>query len=133
MSNYVEMARRLRPMIEKAAQGLDDADALNAVELYPAWHGDGVPYEQGVRLRHDGVLYTVLQAHTSQPQWTPQDAPSLFARVLIPDPEVIPEWVQPDSTNPYMAGDRVTHNGKTWESQVDNNVWEPGVYGWAEI
>lgn len=133
MTNYVEMARRLRPMIEKAAQGLNDTDALNAVELYPAWRGDGVPYEQGVRLRYDGVLYTVLQAHTSQPQWTPTDAPSLFARVLIPDPEVIPEWVQPDSTNPYMAGDRVTHNGKTWESQVDNNVWEPGVYGWAEV
>ena len=102
------------------------------MELYPAWR-EGVPYEQGVRVRYDGVLYTVLQAHTSQPQWTPQDAPSLFARVLIPDPEVIPEWVQPDSTNPYMTGDRVTHNGKTWESQIDNNVWEPGVYGWAEV
>lgn len=52
--------------------------------------------------------------------------------MLIPDPETIPEWVQPDSTNPYMAGDKVTHNGKTWVSDIDNNVWSPGEYGWSE-
>jgi hypothetical protein len=53
--------------------------------------------------------------------------------VLIPDPDVIPEWEQPDSTNPYMKGDKVAHNSKTWVSDVDNNVWEPGVYGWTEM
>ena len=84
-------------------------------------------------MRDEGVLYTVLQAHDSQPTWKPADAPSLFAVVLIPDPEVIPEWVQPDSTNPYHKGDKVKHNGKTWESAIDGNVWEPGVYGWNEI
>ena len=45
---------------------------------------------------------------------------------------MIPEWEQPDSTNPYMKGDKVTHGGKTWVSDIDNNVWEPGVYGWSE-
>ena len=59
--------------------------------------------------------------------------PSLWAKVLIPDPDVIPELEQPDSTYPYMIGDRVTHNGVTWESTIDNNVWEPGVYGWTEV
>ena len=43
------------------------------------------------------------------------------------------EDVQPDSTNPYAKGDKVTHNGKTWQSTTDNNVWEPGVYGWEEV
>ena len=61
------------------------------------------------------------------------DAPSLWAKVLIPDPEVIPVWEQPESTNPYMKGDKVKHKGKTWSSTIDNNVWEPGVYGWAEV
>ena len=76
-------------------------------------------------------LYTrFLQDHTSQSDWTPDVAHSLFAEVLIPDSEVIPEWVQPDSTNPYQTGDKVTHNGSTWVSTIDNNVWEPGVYGW---
>ena len=75
----------------------------------------------------------MLQAHTSQDGWEPNVAPSLFAKVLIPDPEVIPEWEQPDSTNPYMKGDKVTHNGYTWISDIDNNVWEPGVYGWSMV
>ena len=131
--SYTEAARRLRPLIETAAASLPDAEALQGVELYPAWKGDGRHYEAGIRVRDEGVLYTVLQAHDSQPTWKPADAPSLFAVVLIPDPEVIPEWVQPDSTNPYHKGDKVKHNGKTWESAIDGNVWEPGVYGWNEI
>ena len=45
----------------------------------------------------------------------------------------VPEWEQPDSTNPYAKGDKVTHNGKTWISTADGNVWEPGVYGWEEV
>ena len=128
----IELARKLRPLIEKAAQWLSDEDALEGVALYPAWNGDGVEYSVGYRVQDEGILYSVLQPHTSQPGWKPKDAPSLFARVLIPDPGVIPEWAQPDSTNPYMRGDKVTHNGKTWVSDIDNNVWEPGVYGWSE-
>lgn len=131
--NYIQIARRLRPLIEKAAQSLTEAEALEGVELYPEWKGDGRHYDAGQRVREEGILYSVLQAHDSQPGWNPAAAPSLFARVLIPDPDVIPKWVQPDSTNPYMTGDRVSHNGKTWESNIDNNVWEPGVYGWVEV
>ena len=86
-----------------------------------------------MRVRFDGVLYRVLQDHISQENWTPTAAPSLFAKVLIPDPDVIPEWEQPDSTNPYQVGDKVTHNGKIWENVTANNVWEPGVYGWVEV
>lgn len=132
-----QLARKLRTHIEKAAQSLDDTEALDAVSLYPAWSGEGIPYTAGQRLRDDGILYRVLQDHTSQPAWRPADAPSLFARVLNPDPTVIYEWEQPDSTNPYMRGAKVTHNGKTWESLIDNNVWEPGAVGtealWTEV
>lgn len=32
----------------------------------------------------------------------------------------------------YANGDKVTHNEKKWVSDVDSNVWEPGVYGWSE-
>lgn len=130
--SYYENAKRLRPYIEKAATSLDDTDALNAVELYPEWKSD-TSYDVDQRLRYGGVLYRVLQDHTSQNDWTPDVATSLFSQVLIPDPDAIPEWVQPDSTNPYMLGDKVTHNGKTWENTIDNNVWEPGVYGWNEV
>ena len=129
----VELALKLRPLIEKAVQLLDDTDAIEVVTLYEKWSGDSKQYTVGQRLQYEGILYTVLQAHTSQPTWTPTDAPSLFAKVLIPDPTVIPEWEQPDSTNPYQVGDKVTHNGKTWVCNTPNCVWEPGVYGWHEV
>ena len=132
----VEKARELRKILEKAmtdAQSLTDAEAITATCLHPKWSGDGVQYTAGQRVQDDGVLYTVLQAHTSQPDWKPAAAPSLFAKVLIPDPSVVPEWEQPGSTNPYMKGDQVKHNGKTWVSLIDNNVWEPGVTGTAAL
>jgi chitodextrinase len=130
--NHIENARKLRTIIEQAAQSLPDETALEAVELYPKWES-GVFYDAGLKVRYEDVLYTVLTAHMTQSDWTPDAAPSLFAKVLIPDPGVIPAWEQPDSTNAYSKGDKVTHNGKTWVSEVDNNVWEPGVYGWDEI
>ena len=128
-----ELARKLRPYIEKAAISLTDEDALEAKELYPLWSGDGIEYKVDDRVRYENILYRVLQNHTSQPNWTPVAAASLFAKVLIPEPDVIPEWEQPDSTNPYQIGDRVKHNGKVWENTIANNVWEPGVYGWVEV
>lgn len=127
-----ERARQLRAYIEKASASLGDADALNAVELYPAWSATAT-YTAGDRVRYNETLYKCLQDHAAQSDWTPVDAPSLWARVLIVDPDTVSEWQQPDSTNAYSAGDKVTHNGKTWTSETDNNVWESGVYGWAEV
>lgn len=132
----IAKARELRAIIEKAmteTASLTEAEAISATCLYPKWSGNGVAYVKGQRVQDDGVLYTVLQTHTSQAGWKPTAAPSLFAKVLIPDPSVVPEWEQPDSTNPYMKGDKVKHNGKTWVSLVDNNVWEPGVTGTAAL
>ena len=130
--SIIERAKRLRAVIEQTAETLTDTAALEAAELFPAWE-PGVEYVAGQRVRHNGILYKVLTTHTSQTEWLPDAAPSLFTRVLIPDDNTIPEWVQPDSTNTYKTGDKVTHNGRTWVSDVDNNSWEPGVYGWTEI
>ena len=131
----IELARKLRPYIEKAAISLDDIDALEAVQLFPEWNPAQVNYEKDTRVRFEGVLYRCLQAHQSQEGWTPIAAPSLWAKVLIPDPDVIPEWEQPDSTNPYQIGDKVTFEGKTYECVIANNIWSPASYpaGWREI
>lgn len=128
----IERAKTLRQQIESLAETLDDTTALETPELFQNWQVDKT-YEIGARVRYENVLYKCLQSHTSQSTWIPADAPSLWTRVLIPDPEVISEWIQPDSTNPYMKGDKVRHNGKTWICNIDNNVWEPGVYGWDEV
>ena len=139
----METAERSRPLTAEevsrmliASQinslAVDDSTALRMREFYPLWEA-GQDYTAGFRLRYGGLLYKVLQAHTSRETWTPDAAPSLFAKVLIPDENVIPEWEQPDSTNGYAKGDKVTHKGKTWVSDVDNNLWEPGIYGWIEV
>ncbi len=130
----LELAKKLRPYIEKAALSLSDEDALEAVNLFTNWKSN-TQYEKDARVNYNGVLYKCLQSHTSQEAWTPTDAPSLWAKVLIPDPNVIPEWEQPDSTNPYMKGDKVMFEGKIYESTIDNNIWSPSAYpaGWKEV
>ena len=128
----LELAQKLRPYIEKAALSLSDEDALEATNLFPNWE-EAATYNKDDRVRYEGILYKCLQNHTSQSAWTPIAAPSLWAKVLIPDANVIPEWEQPDSTNPYMKGDKVMFNGQTYESTIDNNVWAPNVYGWQLV
>ncbi len=134
MGTLVDLAVKLRPFIEKAALSLDDEDALEAVQLFPRWD-DSAEYKVGDKVRLQNVLYRCLQDHIAQPTWSPIAAPSLWAKVLIPDPEIIPEWEQPDSTNAYQIGDKVTFEGKTYESVVANNIWSPAAYpaGWKEI
>lgn len=88
----IEMAQKLRPIIEQAMESVDDKTALDAVTLFPAWSGEGVVYAEGARVRHAGTLYKVLTAHTSQADWTPDAAPSLFAKVLIQDENTVYPW-----------------------------------------
>ena len=128
MTNSKAKMREIVNAIISIRESATDEQALNSIALYPEWKAD-VDYTVGQRVLYNSVLYKVLQAHTSQADWTPDVSHSLFAQILIPDENVIPEWVQPDSTNPYMKGDKVTHNGITYESLIDNNVWEPGVIG----
>ena len=109
-----------------------DEMSLQVPNLYPKWR-TGVFYKTGERIVYEDVLYKVLQPHDSIEGWEPGVAASLFAKVLIPNENQTPEWEQPDSTNVYASGDKVSHNGKIWVSIIDNNSWEPGVFGWEEI
>lgn len=126
-----EKARHLRPYIVKASASLSDTDALQAVELFAEWETD-TGYAVDERIRYDGTLYKCLTAHTSQDTWKPDVSPSLWVRVDDPSIEW-PEWIQPvGSTDAYAKGAKVSHNGKHWTSDVDGNVWEPGVAMWTE-
>ena len=118
-----------------ANQVTDDVVALTIQEFYDIWAAN-VNYVKGQYINHEGVLYKVLQDHMSQADWTPNASPSLFAKVLIdPSGETIPEWVQPDSTNAYMIGDKVKFEGHVYESIIDNNIWSPSAYpaGWKVV
>lgn len=123
---------KLRELIIKASASLSDKDALDGVELFPLWSSESIEYAVGDRVSHDGTLYKCLTAHTSQETWTPDASPSLWVRVDDPSIE-FPEWIQPvGSTDAYPMGAKVSHNDKHWISDVDGNVWEPGVAMWHE-
>ena len=128
---YIERARALRPYIEKAATSLTDEDALQAVELFPQWV-TGHAYVVDERLQYNGVLYRVVQAHTSQADWTPDITPALFVVVSLDE---WPEFVQPTGAHDaYKKGDKVTFEGKHYISLIDGNVYSPAAYpaGWQE-
>lgn len=131
MSDYIEMAKRLRPKIVEASKSLTDEEAYDAPELFPMWKTAN-PYAVKERVQYNGKLYKCVQAHTSQDDWTPDVTPALWTEVSDPGEEW-PEWKQPTGAqDAYAKGDKVSHNDKHWISDVDANVWEPGVYGWSE-
>lgn len=128
-----DKAKALRAKIVQAAASLQDTDALDAIELFPRWEPN-TEYVADQRIRYDGKLYRVVQAHTSQDNWTPDMNPALFTEVAKPGE--IPVWKQPTGAqDAYMMGDKVyypTAEDDIYVSTVDNNVWAPGVYGWVK-
>ena len=110
---------------------LDEVTATEHLSVFAPWEPN-VDYIVGNLRKHEDVLYKCIQAHHSQGDWTPDVAVSLWVKAGDPAEEW-PAWSQPvGAADAYMAGDKVTHNEKHWTSDVDNNVWEPGVYGWTE-
>jgi len=112
---------------------LTDTLALEKADEYPPFK-IGKAYLQNERFYYpiNQKLYKVLQGHTSQVQWLPTEAVSLY--VAVTPENVIAAWVQPlGAQDAYQIGDKVTYGGFTWESTAANNVWQPGVYGWVKI
>lgn len=118
-----------RILTDVAISYLDDEQAESVTDLFPLWES-GVVYAVGDRRQFDGLLYRCVQAHTSQADWTPPAVPALWVRTST---EEWPEWIQPTGAHDaYDKGAKVSHNGKHWISDIDANVYEPGVYGWSE-
>lgn len=110
---------------------LDVVTASEHADLFAPW-AYPIAYTVGQLRRHNGKLYRCVQAHTSQADWTPDTAASLWSVAADPAEEW-PAWSQPiGAHDAYAKGDKVSHNGKHWTSNVDSNVWEPSVYGWTE-
>lgn len=134
----VNEAYQYRKDIETIANYTPDEEAKKYIWTYSQWESD-VDYLVGDKAIFHEVLYKCLQAHKSQDTWNPEEAPSLWVKVINEDPSGdIPVWEQPSSENPYMKGDKVhfpTIDDAVYESLIDNNVWSPEVYpnGWKEI
>ena len=129
-----EVKEQLHKINNILTEFVSDEESNNYSEFFPLWKAN-IDVTAGERYIFNDVLYKVLQSHHTQTNWTPPLAPSLYARILVPTPDMIPNWEQPDSTNGYMIGDKVRYNEKIYESLIDNNVWSPEAYpaGWKEI
>lgn len=124
-------AMNYRKNINALISNLDDEAALDVTDLFEPWM-NGKAYAVDDRVKYEFNLYKCLQAHTAQSDWTPDVAVSLWVNVANPQEEW-PEWRQPvGAQDAYELGAKVSHNGKHWISNVNANVWEPGVYGWDE-
>lgn len=127
-------AYKLRAMIEKASASLPDEDALEAVELFPAWQTD-TAYAVEIRVQYSEKLYKCVQAHTSQADWIPPAVPALWTEVAKQGE--IPVWRQPSGAqDAYMTGDKVhypTEDDPVYESTMDYNVYAPDVTGWVMV
>lgn len=132
------MMDAVKKMFATQAETLTDEEALEVAAIFSTWaskvkeaEASGKGVEAGERLWYNGKLYKVVQPHIPQADWTPDKTPALYTEVSVVE---WPEWVQPiGASDAYMKGAHVAHNDKHWESEVDNNVWEPGTYGWVEV
>ena len=128
-------AQELRKLIEQAVESLSDEEALEGITLFPVW-AVGVTYKIDERVSYNEKLYRVVQAHTSQENWTPETTPALFTEVAPPGE--IPVWKQPiGAQDAYMLGDKVWYPEKdttVYQSTINNNVWAPTTPGlWEEV
>lgn len=138
--NMAQRAEQFRYTLQLFAKTLDEDTVLQIATIFDPWVSEGHSYQigdyciYGVNEVGDPQLYLCLQAHTSQADWTPDSAVSLFKAVGITE-EGYPEWTQPvGASDAYMKDDIVSFEGTLYISLIDNNVWSPTAYsaGWKE-
>lgn len=137
-----EQAEEAQETVFMTRDFLPDVIALTMPQIYDEWDPNSKQYtgkdkattdKPASIVRRNEQLYRCLQSHTSQENWKPETSPSLWVEIADPALEW-PEWKQPTGAHDaYAQGAKVTHNGKKWTSNVENNVWEPGVFGWDEV
>lgn len=98
--------------------------------LFPIWDSNWTG-KAGMIVQDDGQLYKSIHDVGVGQNTKPSSTPSMWTRIGNPTEEW-PEWVQPiGAHDAYSKGAKVNHGGKNWISDVDGNVWQPGVYGWT--
>jgi len=128
-------AAAARITIKAQLDTIGDAAVAEVAALFPDWT-PGVKVAPGDVLAWDGTLVEVIQAHTTQADWTPDKVPALWTPVRKTAGAQPDEWVQPlGASDAYSKGDRVTFQGQVWESTIDTNVWSPTAHpaGWKKV
>ena len=103
-------AIHLRSVVEQAAQSLDDNTALTAVCLYPEW-AESTAYTVGFKVQRNGKLWRVVQAHTSQTGWEPENAASLWEQINETHSGTIDDPIPYDGNMALESGKHYIQNG----------------------
>lgn len=136
----LQMAEQMRRALQMFAGSLTDEEALEVATVYDPWKV-GKAYRlddlllYGENAVGDPQLYRVISAHTSQADWTPDAAVSLYKAIGLDD-SGYPVWSQPTGAHDaYNTGDIVNYNGVLYESLIDGNVYSPDAYpqGWEVV
>lgn len=134
----MSLTQKQQELIELLKGALPTAPAEVAqehVDWYPQWkYGEAVSIGTRRWSTAEGatekILYEVY-SEAGDNLYPPEQVPAVWKRVYL---EEWPEWVQPTGAHDaYALGAKVTHNDKKWTSDIDANVYEPGVYGWTEV
>ena len=137
--NRLQRAEQFRKALQKWAATLTDEDAMEIATVYDPW-AVGRAYKADEYLVYgtngvgDPQLYKVVQAHTSQADWLPDQTPALYTPIGL-DPQGYPIWSRPTGAHDaYNIGDIVDYNGTLYQSTIDGNIWSPEEYpqGWDE-
>lgn len=138
--NKLQIAEQFRKALQMFAASLSEEKAMEIASVYDKW-ASGISYEVGTFITYgensvgDPQLYKVVQAHTSQAEWTPNKTPSLFTPIGLND-DGYPTWSKPTGAHDaYNTGDIVDYNGTLYKSTIDGNIWSPDEYpqGWEII
>ena len=137
MQDKMFIAQQYNRFMQMSVQSanLPDDQAMEVADLYPEWvamkaYAVDEIVKYGVNADGETQLYKVIQAHTSQEDWKPDVTASLYKAIGFTDDGVSIWTQQLGETDAYMTGDVVSYEDQLWISTVDNNVWQPGVYGW---
>ena len=135
--NKLQRAEQLRRALQIFAKSLSEDEAMEVSTIYDKWavgktYAVGDYFTYGENNVGDPQLYKVVQAHTSQADWKPDIAVSLYTAIGL-DNRGYPIWSQPSGAHDaYNTGDIVDYNGTLYKSLINGNVYSPEAYpsGW---
>lgn len=139
MMDKIQLAEQFRRAMQMFAQTLTDDEAMEVATVYPPYvvgksYKVDEMFTYGVNDVGDPQLYRVVQEHTSQEDWNPDETPSLYTPIGL-NAKGYPIWSQPTgSHDAYNEGDIVDYNDTLYKSLIDGNIYSPDAYpqGWEE-
>ena len=132
--NYIENARKLRSIVEKAVISLDDKTASTAALLFPRLKADGHLVSVGTRINWNGTIKKAAVDLWDTAENNPDNAPSLWTDIEYKDGyRIIPDTLT--VTTAFAKDECGWWNGVLYRSLLDANVYTPAVYpaGWEEV